>query len=64
MAPREVWVDRGETARRLAALPFTTGQWAQVMREARKSRNTLENPAGFVIRRLEAAGAVGGVRAP
>ncbi len=51
----KAWIS-AETARTLAALPFTNQAFADVMRAAKASRRNLRNPAGYVIKKLQEAG--------
>jgi len=50
------WITEAK-AKALAALPFKGDVFKRVLREAKASRKTLDNPAGYVIRRLEEAAA-------
>jgi hypothetical protein len=50
------WITEAK-AKALAALPFKGDVFKRVLREAKASRKTLANPAGYVIRRLEEAAA-------
>jgi len=48
------WITEAK-AKALAALPFKGDVFKRVLREAKASRKTLTNPAGYVIKRLEEA---------